>query len=56
MADLSLRDQIAIATLPALITGRSWIDGSGETVVQQWANAAYIVADAMLAARAKGDG
>lgn len=50
-ANGKLRDEFAKAALPALITGRSWPDVSANEMIATWASCAYLVADAMLAAR-----
>ena len=48
----TLRDEIAIAALPAFIAGRRW-DGSIRytATIKAWADCAYAVADAAIAAR-----
>ncbi len=49
---MTLRDWFAGQALPSLITGRDWsYMEDGPEKVDAWANAAYIVADALLAAR-----
>lgn len=49
---MSLRDHFAGQAL-ALLGGRAWdhIEGSDRAIVKAWAQTAYVVADAMLAAR-----
>lgn len=50
---MDLRDYFAAKALPGLI-GRSWSDVNGkipDDVMDRWAAAAYLTADAMLKAR-----
>lgn len=50
---MMLRDQFALAALPALITGRDWAHLHNADKPAAWAIAAYVVADAMLRERGK---
>lgn len=51
---MSLRDHFAGEALNAVIGGRSWSHIDQDHIMEVWAQAAYAVADAMLAERAKG--
>jgi hypothetical protein len=52
-AGLTVRDYFAAAALPGLISGRDWSKEARDQLPKIWANASYLVADAMLEARAK---
>lgn len=50
----TLRDEIAMVALQALIMGRSWDKGLfGSNLMPVWAKASYELADEMLQARKK---
>jgi len=52
---MSLRDYLAGQAVIGLIGGRNWseVKGGDDAVIKQWAVSAYLVADAMIAARSK---
>ena len=54
-AGMSLRDYLAGQAIIGLIGGRNWseVKGGDDVVIKQWAESAYLVADAMIAARSK---
>ena len=53
-AGMTLRDYFAAKSMQSLVSDPMFLDASGDTV-ESVAKAAYIVADAMLIERNKGD-